>query len=138
MNIRLHQSDFGTFLLEEIDRKIRDKKKRRTLLIQSDWDYPGIAGTFGFSLKSVQKCENCDGIITGVDPHAKTFLCDACEEDKEDTGVMENNHPCCDHRTTDGTVDCKDCGVPVGAFISAAGDWMDENDGKTTEDPGYF
>jgi len=30
------------------------------------------------------------------------------------------------------------CGVQAGEFISAAGEWLRENDGVTADDPGYF
>jgi hypothetical protein len=75
----------------------------RTLLIQTDWDYPGVAQSFGWSLRDVQK--------DGGD---------------------------CDHEATDGTVPCKQCGLTQTDFISAAYDWLCDNDGATAEDPGYF
>jgi hypothetical protein len=31
----------------------------------------------------------------------------------------------CDHRSTDGTVDCSDCGITASEFISAAGEYLD-------------
>lgn len=30
----------------------------------------------------------------------------------------------CDHRGTDGTIDCPDCGRKAGDFIAAASDWL--------------
>jgi hypothetical protein len=70
-------------------------------LIQSDWDAPGIASTFGWSLSSVGS-----------------------------TG--------CEHRGTDGTVDCPECGEKSSAFIAAAIDYINDHDGDEVEDPGYF
>lgn len=32
----------------------------------------------------------------------------------------------CEHRGTDGTVDCPDCGKTASQFISAASNWLDE------------
>jgi hypothetical protein len=43
----------------------------------------------------------------------------------------------CDHLGTDGTVDCT-CGVSVSDFIASAIEYLDSNDGKKVEDPGYF
>lgn len=39
---------------------------------------------------------------------------------------------------SDGSVDCKSCGVTAGEFIQAATEWIEENDGIEIEDPGYF
>lgn len=81
----------------------------RTLLIQTDWDYPGVAQTFGWTLREVQKLQ----------------------DDYEET-------PICEHDSTDGTVDCKQCGCTASDFISAARDWLVDNDGAEADDPGYF
>jgi len=56
------------------------------------------------------------------------YLCPKCNE----------HYQYCDHTHTDGTVDCKDCGLTATDFIGAASDWLDDNDGATVEDPGYF
>lgn len=81
------------------------KKVRRkvpSILIQTDWEHPSIASTFGWSIRDVQCNTRCD------------------------------------HRHTDGTVDCPDCGLSAGEFISAAAEWLDDNIGETADDPGYF
>jgi hypothetical protein len=44
----------------------------------------------------------------------------------------------CDHSCTDGTIDCPDCGITVAQFISEARCWLDDHDGATADDPGYF
>jgi hypothetical protein len=45
----------------------------------------------------------------------------------------------CDHGGTDGTIDCPECGLPALDFITAAGEWLDDNDGAEADDgPGYF
>jgi hypothetical protein len=41
MKIALHEGDFGTFLVVAED--------GREILVQSDWDFPGVASTFGWS-----------------------------------------------------------------------------------------
>lgn len=76
----------------------------RDILIQTDWDYPGIASTFGWSISNVK-----------------------AETD-----------PDCEHSGTDGTVNCPHCGLGAGIFIYEARQWLDDNDGAETEDPGYF
>jgi hypothetical protein len=85
----------------------------RDQLIQTDWDFPSIASTFGFSLVSVQ-------------PSGREF------------GSEDTDRPPCQHSGTDGTVDCKDCACTATQFISAARQWLDDNDGAEAEDPGYF
>lgn len=109
----------------------------RTLLIQTDWDYPGTANTFGWATRMVQKCPQCGHVATDVEYDAVTFDCVECEHEEAHPGERwPITHPCCDH-ASDGTVDCK-CGVKAGDFISAAADWLADNDGAETDDPGYF
>lgn len=80
---------------------------KTTRLVQSDWDYPGVASTFGWTIQNVQKDD---------DP----------------------TYNFCEHSGTDGTVDCKECGITASEFITSAGNWLSDNDGVTAEDPGYF
>lgn len=44
----------------------------------------------------------------------------------------------CKHESTNGTIDCPECGCKASQFIADARDWMDSNDGITADDPGYF
>jgi hypothetical protein len=44
--------------------------------------------------------------------------------------------PC--HRSTDGTIDCQECGKRAGTMIAEAAEYLDGCDGATAEDPGYF
>lgn len=44
----------------------------------------------------------------------------------------------CEHRYTDGTIPCPDCGLPASEFIAAAWRYLDAHDGATALDPGYF
>ena len=104
----------------------------RSVLVQIDWDFPGVAQTFGWNLRSVQRetCDQCGEEMSwsiGVDGAACHGLCPECGDDEP-----------CDHDGTDGTIDCPACGMSATAFISAACDWLDDNDGATAEDPGYF
>ena len=81
----------------------------QSILVQTDWDYPGVASTFGWSIQDVQA-----------------------------QGTRYYGLAPCDHSGTDGTVDCPDCGLKAITFINAAGNWLRENDGATADDPGYF
>lgn len=118
----------------------------RSVLVQTDWDYPGVASTFGWTTKSVQqagprpdfdysaecgvlKCEECGAVLYPME--VENGECPDCG------GECKPFVPC-DHSSTDGTVDCKECGCTAGAFIRSAGEWLSDNDGATTEDPGYF
>ena len=35
--------------------EIVDQETGKTVLVQTDWDYPGVASTFGWSLRDVQQ-----------------------------------------------------------------------------------
>lgn len=74
----------------------------RDLLVQTDWDYPGVATSFGWDISTVN----------------------------QDRG--------CNHEGSDGTIDCDSCGTTADEFIQAARQFLDDNDGATAEDPGYF
>ena len=107
----------------------------RSVLVQTDWDYPGVAGSFGWSLIQVQRCPDCGGIADGPVPnHGDLAHCPHCDHA---WGEREEG-PFCEHDGTDGTVDCPECGVSASQFIAAAGEWLRENDGVTVDDPGYF
>lgn len=96
----------------------------RSILVQTDWDYPSTAGSFGWSLRSVQS-DRADTI-------------EYCAPQETDTICTGHTVWKCDHLGTDGTIVCPDCGVLPVTFIEAAAAWMDENDGATAEDGGYF
>ena len=102
--------------------KILGEKQGDEILVQTDWDFPGVAQSFGWSIRSVQKCNQCDA------DRDQGERCPDCDNEPDD----------CDHDGTDGTVDCPDCGVSVGAFMAAAEDWLRANDGAVADDPGYF
>jgi ssDNA-binding Zn-finger/Zn-ribbon topoisomerase 1 len=106
----------------------------RTLLIQTDWDYPSVASNFGWSLREVQNpakqvCPKCR-----LEENPEDMPDDICP----DCHVKMNTVPRgeCRHSGTDGTVDCKECGVTADEFIEAAGEWLRNNDGATADDPG--
>lgn len=85
---------------------VRTVDGARSMLVQTDWDYPSIATTFGWDMSSVQR-------------------------------IYHESAPC-QHYSTDGTIDCGECGLMASSFISAAADWLDDHDGTIVEDPGYF
>lgn len=82
---------------------ILSEDEKESILVQVDYDFPGLANSFGWDMTELQhEGENCR------------------------------------HSGTDGTVVCPECGMTAGAFISAAAEWLDSNDGAMVEDPGYF
>ena len=96
MKIRLERGDFGTYLLKPVMARVRGfrtDEMPEDILIQTDFDFPGTASTFGWS-------------------------------------------PC--HRSTDGTVNCPDCGKTATEMISEAAEFLDKNIGAVADDPGYF
>jgi len=115
--------------------EIVDDETGDTILIQTDWDYPGTANSFGWSPRNVQqaRCECGQQLdwpytIQAGDPCGPDGVCEVCCR----------HYPPCDHSFTDGTVECPECGVTADEFIAAAGEWLRDNDGATAEDPGYF
>ena len=105
--ITLESGDFGTYLIKSDD--------GRDILVQTDWDFPGTAQTFGWNIADAQRAAG-----------------------EDDDGNELPAPPRCEHEGTDGTVTCPACGMTATEFITAASEWLDENDGATTEDPGYF
>jgi hypothetical protein len=69
-------------------------------LVQCDYDFPAAAMRCGWSLTRVQK-------RNGKLVH-----------------LARRTSVGCQHRSTDGTVDCRECGVSASAFIEAAGDYL--------------
>lgn len=94
MKVTLEAGDFGwDYLLVAED--------GRSLLVQTDWDYPGIASNLGWSPSDVEpegECEhagtdgtiNCDcGVKVAVFlASAQSFLDDHIGEDFEDPGYF--------------------------------------------------
>lgn len=121
----------------------------RTLLIQTDWDYPGTARSFGWDMRTVQKPSrrgfdfktDC-GVMLCEDCGYPLYPMEVCHEERPDECPECGGHctqfAVCDHGSSDGTVDCKECGCTASKFIEAAGEWLRENDGATADDPGYF
>jgi len=91
--------------------RIVEKDTSKDVLIQTDFDCPGVASTFGWDIRTVQPKREGD-------------------EDERIT-------PCA-HSGTDGTVSCSECGVTASEFIESAGEYLNDNDGAEADDPGYF
>lgn len=94
----------------------------RSILVQVDTDYPGVASTFGWSPDHVQACPDCGQV------QQRGYVCEEC-------GAPMRY---CPHDGTDGTVDCPDCGIPSTDFIGAAREYLADHDGAMADDPGYF
>ena len=82
----------------------------RSLLIQTDWDWPGFASDFGWTPARVQV-----------------------------QNYSYYGGKACPHDGTDGTVDCDSCGMTATAFITDAGRMLRElaDSDESAEDPGY-
>jgi hypothetical protein len=85
MKITLEQGDFGTYLVVAED--------GRDILIQTDFDYPGIASTFGWS---PCECGATDGTVdcrhktaSQMIAEAQAFLDDNIGQSVEDPGYFE-------------------------------------------------
>lgn len=93
----------------------------RDILIQTDWDYPGIASTFGWSVSAAQR-----------PTHSHIDSGDECADAECDM------HDACPHDATDGTIACEACGMTASEFIASAHTYLDDHIGDTADDPGYF
>jgi hypothetical protein len=71
---------------------------------QTDWHFPGLAQSLGWSLTRVQKGRDGRLRLLKRRPTHGTF---------------------CPHDSTDGTVTCRGCGLTAGEFIYAASDFLD-------------
>lgn len=158
----------------------------RSILIQTDWDYPGTARNFGWDMTTVQAqkrtaqferfaltlpaeaiaaCSHPGDCGPDVEAWAPEIdrpaeiTPEALRAELEEYGAWDDaqladdnanweriiwiaagnlREEPCDHDGTDGTVDCPECGCTVSEFLSAAYDWLRDNDGATADDPGYF
>jgi len=134
----------------------------RSVYVQTDYDYPGIATSFGWSIALVQQPQldddefmqqlgDCPHLRKDREPRKKyrDEYYDAVEDYKARDKYgraplycalcLEDIDPAlCDHSRTDGTVNCPDCGLKAADFISAAYAWLVDNEGIEAEDPGYL
>jgi hypothetical protein len=75
------------------------------MLVQTDYDYPATAQSLGWNMRRVQWSEH-----PGEARHLRR---------------APNRGSGCDHRGTDGTINCPDCGMTATAFIAAAAEYLD-------------
>ena len=108
--------------------EIIDDETGQTVLVQTDWDFPGVASTFGWWVGFVQVCHHCGHLLDSPNDSHDILHCDDCGDSQS---------PCL-HDETDGTVDCDYCRVKATDLIASAGQWLRDNDGITADDPGYF
>jgi hypothetical protein len=123
--IELGYSNFGTYTVTDLD-------TGQDMLVQTDLDFPGTASTFGWSPAMVQK-----DFTKEIEKKAFDEDWTAEQENKALADAQANFTPC-RHPYTDGTTDCKVCGVTVGEFIESARQYLDDHIGDVVEDPGYF
>jgi len=92
IRVLLTSADFGIgYELTPISKRVLVRYTRETghesALIQTDWDFPSLARSLGWSMRA--RGERCT------------------------------------HRSTDGTVNCPDCGRTASYFSARAGEWLD-------------
>jgi hypothetical protein len=86
-SIRLESGDFGTYL-------IVDEESGEDILIQTDWDYPGVASTFGWpghehgETDGTVKCPVCGAEPMDMINEAQEWLDDHIGETAEDPGYF--------------------------------------------------
>ena len=107
MKVTLSVEPYGCYRVESDD--------GRSVFIQSDWDRPSLAASFGWSVRRVRGFRR-----------------------KEVEGLLYATKKSCAHDGTDGTIPCPDCRCPIDRFIESATEWLDARDGKRINDPGYF
>jgi hypothetical protein len=87
MKITLQSGDFGTFLLVADD--------GRNILIQTDWDFPGVASVLGWR---ACKCGETDGTVDCTHKtagqmiaEARAYLDDHTGDTVDDPGYFESD-----------------------------------------------
>lgn len=121
-----------------------DENGKSIHFVQSDWDYAGLACMLGWSVSQVYPfkrkdfdysaecifcCHNCNEVLYPMEVYHEADHVGRCPECLE---PVEPYTPC-RHDNTDGTVDCKSCGLKVTDFLSAAYDWLSDHDGESFE-----
>jgi len=102
MRIRLEKAQgCPGYVIQAVD-------SEQSVLVQTDWEYPSVASSFGWSIRESQ--------VINAGYYGQT----------------------CDHSSTDGTVVCSECGLTPTVFIREAADYLYSHIGQTADDPGYF
>lgn len=92
--IRLEAGQFGWGFL--LVRAWRDVEERDTMLVQSDWEYPGVAATFGWSpchpdTDGTINCRECGKTAGELIASAGRFLARHVGRVREDPGYLPGN-----------------------------------------------
>jgi hypothetical protein len=81
MKIYIETGDFGAYVLS-------NDEDNRTILIQSDWDYPGVASTFGWI--PCGQCRESDGTVDCKHRTAHEMIASAAEYLDDGPGPVED------------------------------------------------
>jgi len=86
MTVKLERGDFGTYLIVAED--------GRDIQVQTDWDFPGTASTFGWqpchnSTDGTVTCPDCGKTATEMITEAADFLDDNIGAEADDPGYFE-------------------------------------------------
>jgi hypothetical protein len=81
MLVFIEPARYGTYI-------ISNDKDNRTILIQSDWDFPGVASTFGWT--PCDQCRNTDGTINCEHRTATEMIASAAEYLDDGPGPVED------------------------------------------------
>lgn len=85
----------------------------RDILVQLDYDYPGVASSFGWSPAMVEGRRGLRNVRCSHDGTDGTIACNAGDA-------------------------YASCGTTAEEFIAAARQYLDDHIGATADDPGYF
>lgn len=94
-------------------------RRNGTQLVQTDFEYPATAESFGWSIRRVQwrltgKAREGDKGRMTMEHLSRAFCQGSKAQGKR-----------CAHSGTDGTVDCPECKMPAGMFIQCAAEFLD-------------
>jgi hypothetical protein len=81
MKIYIETGDFGAYVLS-------NDEDNRTILIQSDWDYPGVASTFGWI--PCGQCRESDGTVACAHNTVSEMIASAAEYLDDGPGPVED------------------------------------------------
>ena len=114
-----------------IDERVKVKDLVIDRYIQTDWDYPGLAGYFGWEYLSDCPLEN--------EPEPDDWYDDDDEDNPTNiyNNLVEKLGTTCQY-SGDGSIKCGYCGKSASFFIDSARKFLEKNEGDIVPDPGYF
>lgn len=95
-----------------------------TRLVQLDYDFPGVASAFGWTLRAATPAPRPEDYDMD-DPTDRLNL------------RIAQRRAACSHAETDGTIACPSCAATPARFIANAIDFLRAGP-DPVEDPGYF